>query len=265
MKLDFTGVKILVVGDPINDLYVWGRVERISPEAPVPVFIEDDMEGRDGGAANVAAQLRALGCQVEVGWGLPISAGAWTRKTRYMVGSHQCFRVDFDTCTPNYLPALDGFSAAIISDYAKGACTPEVCQEVILEANRLGIPTIVDPKGKGWLKYFGCTVICPNEKELSMEPSEWYGIGATVVHKRGANGIDLLTMPQNRVNYPATAKHVFDVTGAGDTVTAVIAACLAIGMSVEEACPIANAAAGYVVGEVGTTVCPIEKLRELCS
>jgi D-beta-D-heptose 7-phosphate kinase/D-beta-D-heptose 1-phosphate adenosyltransferase len=253
VKLDFTGAKILVIGDPMIDEYHFGHVERISPEAPVPVFVNDHSTVRHGGAANVAQQLEALGASASTAWG----RGTWTVKTRYMVGSHQLLRVDADQCVTNTVPALEGYSAIIISDYAKGACTPDVCQEAIQGALNLKIPVIVDPKGKDWIKYKGATCICPNH----LEAQPWDGL---TIEKRGAEG---LRMHANgaRTDYPSTARHVFDVTGAGDTVTAVIAACLAVGMSLEDACPIANAAAGYVVGEIGTTVCPIEELQKLCS
>lgn len=252
MELDFSGVKILVIGDPISDVYNFCRSERLSPEAPVPVLIREKWEKRWGGAANVWAQLVALGCTVERAW----PAGGWskwTRKERYLVGSHQIMRLDDDRCVPNTLPALDGFSAIVISDYAKGACTPEICQEAI----RSGLPVIVDPKGDPWDKYHGATVICPNSSEVR----SWDGL---MVEKRGALGLRLRER-EIVFDYPSVARHVFDVTGAGDTVTAVIAACVAKGIAIELACPIANVAAGFVVGEVGTSVCSIEKLRELCA
>jgi bifunctional ADP-heptose synthase (sugar kinase/adenylyltransferase) len=256
MNLDFSGVRIFVIGDPIDDIYRFGHVDRVSPEAPVPVFIEDQYEVREGGAANVAEQLRVLGCDTRYAWqdGNRI---AWTEKTRYMVGSHQLLRVDRDKHVPNAIPALERFSAIVISDYAKGACTYEVCQQAITGAHRLKIPIIVDPKGKEWSKYEGATLICPNH--LEVQP--WAG---DMVQKRGAEGLRYHHPGKPAQDFPATAHRVFDVTGAGDTVVAVLAACLGAGMSIEAACPIANAAAGYVVGEVGTTVCPLEKLRELC-
>lgn len=262
MNLDFSGVKILVLGDPIQDIYLFGRVERMSPEAPVPVFIQERYESRYGGAANVAYQLEALGCGMTFGWSKD-GEFPWTTKTRYMVGSHQLLRVDEDLCVPNRLPALEGFSAIVISDYAKGACTPELCQEAIAS----GLPVIVDPKGKDWSKYQGCAVITPNSSELHAHN---YHVGkmGRILHKAGADGLYLHlcgTPESSREHFPAQARHVFDQTGAGDTVTAVIAACVAAKIPLPEACKLANLAAGYVVGEVGTTVCPIEKLRELCA
>lgn len=246
--IDFSGLKILVIGDPILDAYVFGRVERVSPEAPVPVFIPERREVRMGGAANVEAQLIALGVETESCW--TDETEEWTRKERYMVGSHQLLRVDEDCWVPAQgFSAAGDYDAVVISDYAKGACTPIVCQTAI----RSSAPVIVDPKGKDWTKYRGCTVICPNQHEVNGNE------GFNIIEKRGAHGLRY----RGR-DYPSTARRVFDVTGAGDTVTAVIAACVAKNIDPAEACKLANLAAGYVVGEVGTTVCPIEKLRELC-
>jgi bifunctional ADP-heptose synthase (sugar kinase/adenylyltransferase) len=209
--------------------------------------LEDRIEDRPGGSRNVEAQLIAMGVQCVNAWP---HAHWYTEKHRYMVGSHQMFRADVDRCVPNRLPALEGFSAIVISDYAKGACTPEICQEAI----RSGLPVIVDPKGTDWTKYNGCTVICPNHLEVNGH--EW----ANMVVKQGAKGLWY-----QGVDYPSTAKRVYDVTGAGDCVTAVIAACVAKGINIPTACRLANLAAGYAVEHVGTTVCPIEKLRELCA
>jgi D-beta-D-heptose 7-phosphate kinase/D-beta-D-heptose 1-phosphate adenosyltransferase len=269
VKLDFSAAKILVIGDPMMDVYHFGHVDRISPEAPVPIFVQDRRDAlgrarldyRPGGAQNVVMQLQALGCQVDDAYKSTWTRQPkWTEKHRYMVGHYQLFREDIDRHVPNTVPALEGFSAVIISDYAKGACTFDVCQEAIHGAFNLKIPVIVDPKGSDWDKYRNATVICPNEQELDIPYAIRDRLESELVIKMGAKGLHY-----HGHLYPATAKHVFDVTGAGDTVTAVIAACLAVGMTLPEACPIANAAAGYVVGEIGTTVCPIEELQKLCS
>ena len=264
MKLDFSGLKILVIGDPMADVYHWGRVERLSPEGPWPIFLEDDREVRWGGAMNVWVQLEALGCDAHHAWDIPTAGYGWTQKNRYMVGNHCLFRVDDDQCVENQIPALDGFSAIVISDYAKGACTPEICQEAIVGAMERSIPVIVDPKGPDWSKYQGVTVICPNEKEYQEQYRTSFD-DTFIVLKRAAAGIDLIKPYESeRVNYPAQVHRVSDVTGAGDTVTAVIAACAGSNIGIAEACKLANLAAGCVVSEVGTTVCRIEKLRDLC-
>jgi len=251
---DFEDLPILVVGDPITDIYHFGRVERISPEAPVPVFVREQFERRRGGADNVAHQLEVLGCTV----GTDFPDRPWEKKHRYMVGSHQLLRVDEPRYYLQKRPVLvDGFKAIVLSDYAKGWLSKERCQQVIGDAQAHKIPVIVDPKGNDWSKYDGATVICPNENEYQ-HGTAWTG---SMVVKLGANGMDVIE--DTTTHIPAKAKHVFDVTGAGDVVTALIASGLGIGLPLVNAAHIAAAAAGYVVGEVGTTVCPLHKLREL--
>ena len=253
MNLDFSDVKILVIGDPMVDEYHFGHVDRISPEAPVPIFLQDSAESRAGGAANVYCQLNMLGCKTKAAF--PMRANnwfGWTQKNRYMVGNHQLFRHDHDRCVENSLSnshPLNQFDAIVISDYAKGACTPNICQKAI----STGVPVIVDPKGKDWSKYQGCTVICPNHLEVNGNE------GFDVIEKRGPLGLRY-----KGIDYPSTAKRVYDVTGAGDVVVSIIAACVAKGIDIPTACRLANLAAGYAVEQVGTTVCPIEKLRDLC-
>lgn len=264
----FAELQILVAGDPMWDFYHFGHVDRISPEAPVPVFLEERLERRAGGAANVSNQLYELGCGVQE-WFPP---KPWTEKHRYIVGHHQIMRADRDV---NYeelterdqVPSgrwhADGI---VISDYAKGFVTRQrVMYLVELAVKSTNGPIVVDPKGTDWTKYVGCDVICPNEAEWGAVNCT-QPIGVAIVAKHGSKGISLVrrTEKESRAAlFPATAKHVFDVTGAGDTVTAVVAATLAAKGTLEQACILANLAAGYVVGEVGTTVCPAAKLREL--
>lgn len=257
----FAGVKIAVLGDPILDYYHFGHCDRLSPEAPVPVFIEDKMDLRDGGAGNVAANLAALGCTA-----IPLFPPApYTMKHRYLVGSQQLFRIDRDKDHSNQTPVIDWLPAAeaeafVISDYAKGWCTRERCQGLIKAAKDLRVPVIVDPKGKLWHKYKGADVICPNEREFTERDPIHNWTPPAIVHKRGANGMELIE-PNYETGiatikiYPARARHVFDVTGAGDTVTAVLAAALAVRCEMDVAVELANIAAGIVVGEVGTTPC----------
>jgi D-beta-D-heptose 7-phosphate kinase / D-beta-D-heptose 1-phosphate adenosyltransferase len=268
------GKHIAVVGDPILDEYHFGRVERICPEAPVPVFIRERSEMRPGGAANVANQLRALGCHA-----LELYPSRESVKTRFMAGSHMLLRVDDDVFyTPTaddvygvskviqQAPALD---ALILSDYAHGWLSFDMCQAAIDSAFRRGLPIIIDPKKDDWRKFHtlvGTPLICPSGSEYTAG----FPFGMDVLHKQGAAG---MTLHENRKDYgrtpeqhthiPAIARHVFDVTGAGDTVVAVVAAAVAAGASYLEAAQLAAVAAGYVVGEVGTTVCPFEKLKEL--
>lgn len=257
----FPQVKALVVGDSMRDLYHFGHVDRLSPEAPVPVFIEDRQKGRPGGAANVASNLVALGCQVESVF--PIS-GKTTEKHRYMVGHQQLFRIDRDILST---PELKDISAAVtlsdwadvvvLSDYAKGWLTPEMCQHIIAA----GKPVVVDPKGAQWAKYAGATVICPNEREYLNWARDYFP--PSIVLKRGEDGIDLIECGRDWRNYPAQGRQVFDVTGAGDTVVAVVAAMVGAGEELADACVVANAAAGVVVGKIGTSECSAQEL--LCA
>lgn len=249
----FHGRRIAVLGDPMMDYYHFGRVERLSPEAPVPIFIEEKIDLRDGGAANVVANLAALGCVTTA----LFPPAPYTIKHRYLVGIQQLFRIDKDQNhsedkTPiNYRGVAD-WDAVVISDYGKGWCSTARCEELIKTAATLNIPVIVDPKGLAWTKYAGATVVCPNERELIQGYEEHEGV---ILQKRGANGMRLIYADRAEVDFPARARQVFDVTGAGDTVVAVLAAALAVGVDLPIAAQLANIAAGVVVGQVGTTPC----------
>jgi bifunctional ADP-heptose synthase (sugar kinase/adenylyltransferase) len=256
----FKGVRIAVLGDPMLDYYHFGHVDRMSPEAPGrPIFVEDNLELRDGGAGNVVKNLIALGCAAQ-----PLFPPApHTIKHRFIVGGHQLFRVDRDRdhSTQTWTPYSDPFGvseseqmqALVISDYAKGWCTPARCQHVIEEAKARAIPVIVDPKGTDWYKYSGATVICPNQNEMAQQLTVNCQIGH-LLWKRGAEGIRLYENWDISAarDFPACAHAVFDVTGAGDTVVAVMAACLAVNAEMAIAAELANIAAGVVVGQVGT-------------
>lgn len=246
----FKDVSILVVGDPMIDVYHFGRVDRISPEAPVPVFVEEREESRRGGADNVAFQLQALCTRVLCFF----PPKPWIEKHRYLVGSHQLFRSDRDYRYNHNSPCLESSvcSAIVVSDYAKGSIT---------SIPKATCPIVVDPKGSDWLKYEGCAVICPNEKEYN----QWDGRGSfsNILVKRGEHGMRLI-QGKTQTEIPAQARHVFDPTGCGDTVVAVLAASLGAGADLQTAARMANIAAGYVVGEVGTAVCSAEKLKQLC-
>lgn len=256
------GLSILVAGDPGYDVYHHGHVDRVSPEAPVPVFVEDSLEDRPGLAYNVCQNLAGLGCR-------PVQCfppQPWTVKRRFMVGHHQLLRADYDqtrhVATLENVPDLTGISAVVLSDYDKGWLSREFCSTLIEKANYLDIPVVVDPK-RDWLKFHDCTVICPNEREAEVWPSEMPG--TAVLEKRGAAGIRLWTPELRRrfEDFPATAQTVFDVTGAGDTVVAVVAATLAAGGDLWDAARLANLAAGHVVGRVGTSFCTAAELIEL--
>jgi D-beta-D-heptose 7-phosphate kinase/D-beta-D-heptose 1-phosphate adenosyltransferase len=303
---EWAAKRLLVVGDLMLDKYIWGEVARISPEAPVPVVRAIRQSEQPGGAANVAMNLARLGAQVVVAGFtggdenqqlldaalraneiLPefvISEGFPTiSKLRILGGSQQMLRLDserlearaqgdYECLIERALKLLPGCHAVVLSDYAKGALTPKVCQQLIRAARRLGIPVLVDPKSADFSRYRGATTICPNRSELAAAVREdAHDLEALLAAAEslssvldiefltatlGEKGIALLR-PGSRFLAPAVARQIFDVSGAGDTVIAVLALCLASRLRPETAVHLANVAAGIVVGKAGTA--PVEK------
>jgi D-beta-D-heptose 7-phosphate kinase/D-beta-D-heptose 1-phosphate adenosyltransferase len=306
IKNEWATKRLLVVGDVMLDKYIWGEVGRISPEAPVPVVRITHQNEQPGGAANVAMNLARLGAQtVLAGFtgvdengnllsGNLCSNGISTvfvasedfptiTKLRIMGGRQQMMRLDnerlaerpladYDRLVQGVLAQLPGCHAVVLSDYAKGALTPEVCRQVIQAARKLNIPVLVDPKNPDFARYRGATTICPNLSELSlslrMDARNLEGLLAAaesmvpafdlafLISTLSEKGIALLR-PGNRFISPAVARQVFDVSGAGDTVIAVLALCIASGLNPETGVQLANLAAGIVVSKVGTV--PVEK------
>ncbi len=298
--------RVLVVGDVMLDKYIWGDVERISPEAPVPVVRAVRHSQQPGGAANVAMNLAGLGAKVHViGFAAEDEDGQRLRallheanvrstlfavpnvptisKLRISSGSQQMLRLDVERGfpVPQDLAAqfdqaieagLDGSDALILSDYAKGALTEQVCRNAIAAARRHRCPALVDPKHLNFDRYRGATTISPNLAELSaalkttgrdldfilqsarefVRELDLEYLVATL----GEKGIAVLR-EDNVFMAPAVARQVFDVSGAGDTVISVLALCLASGIAIEVAVRVANAAAGVVVSKIGTV--PIQK------
>jgi D-beta-D-heptose 7-phosphate kinase/D-beta-D-heptose 1-phosphate adenosyltransferase len=298
--------RLLVVGDLMLDKYIFGEVGRISPEAPVPVVRATHHSEQPGGAGNVAMNLSRLGAQARViGFtggdederllaarladerieaSLVVSEGFPTiTKQRILGGRQQMLRVDserldarpqadYDKLVSAVHQHLPGCDALILSDYAKGVLTPDVCTQLIQAARAAAIPVLVDPKSADFSRYRGATTICPNFTEL-----------AAAVHRDGRDVEAVLDAAQamipaldlefmiatlsekgiallrhgSRFIAPAVARQVFDVSGAGDTAIAVLGLCLASGVSAETAVELANLAAGIVVGKVGTV--PVEK------
>ncbi|MGD0832337.1 MAG: bifunctional D-glycero-beta-D-manno-heptose-7-phosphate kinase/D-glycero-beta-D-manno-heptose 1-phosphate adenylyltransferase HldE [Terracidiphilus sp.] len=298
--------RLLVVGDLMLDRYIWGEVSRISPEAPVPIVRATRQSTQPGGAANVAMNLARLGAQIEVvgftgddenqlllesalykngiSHDFVVSEGFPTiAKLRILGGSQQMLRLDSErleerapadyerlvSCALNRLP---GSHAVVLSDYAKGALTPAVCQQVIQAARQVGIPVLVDPKSTDFSRYRGATTICPNRSELALTlQTDAHDLDALLAAAdtlvRNLN-IEFLTAtlsekgialvrPDSKFVAPAVAREVFDVSGAGDTVISIMALCLASRLKPETAAQLANIAAGIVVGKMGTA--PIEK------
>ena len=297
---------ILVVGDVMLDQYVVGEVERISPEAPVPVVRTTFRDEKPGGAANVAMNLAGLGaCVTLLGFAggdreqealealvaaegiepdlTPVPGAPTTTKLRVLCGHQQILRLDTEA-TPTFsaadyqhlldsaLSALPAVAAVVLSDYAKGTLTEEVCQTLIHEARRRNIPVLVDPKSRDFARYQGATAICPNRKELSQATGEPVGdldrlltAGQHLLSSIGMEWIAVTLSEKgiavlqkgSRILAPAAVRQVYDVSGAGDTVIAVLALAAAAGVGVETAAQLANLAAGIVVGKAGTV--PIQK------
>jgi D-beta-D-heptose 7-phosphate kinase/D-beta-D-heptose 1-phosphate adenosyltransferase len=312
IELKWAEKRLLVVGDVMLDKYIWGDVGRISPEAPVPVVRTTHQSHQPGGAANVAMNLSRLGAQVEVigftggdederllAEGLRangispefvVSEGFPTiTKQRILGGRQQMLRLDTERIgarsqddsrrlMERALAHLPGCHAVVLSDYAKGALTEDVCQTVIQAARGQKIPVLVDPKSADFSRYRGATTICPNLGELStavhldgrdlkplLDASEALVADLDLeflTATLGEKGIALVR-PGNRFMAPALARKVFDVSGAGDTVIAVLALCMASGLKPETSVELANIAAGIVVGNVGTV--PVEKYELLAA
>jgi D-beta-D-heptose 7-phosphate kinase/D-beta-D-heptose 1-phosphate adenosyltransferase len=178
-----------------------------------------------------------------------------------MAGSHHLLRIDDDVDydPPTNTPDLTGIDAVILSDYDKGWLDYSFVVNLILACRVHLIPVVVDPKGEDFSKYRGCTIICPNYLEAENVVMNDF---PTILFKLGERG---LSLHENGIDkhFPATSQTVFDVCGAGDTVVAVIGACLAAGINLHTAAELANLAAGHVVGQVGTATCSADQLRAL--
>jgi rfaE bifunctional protein kinase chain/domain len=299
MKIDpslLRRVRLLVVGDVMLDRYWFGEVERISPEAPVPVVRIGTTEERLGGAANVARNVTALGARAglrsvvgndepgralagllrrsEVADHLHVDSSlATTVKLRVIGRGQQIARIDFESAPEaevlaahfqEYQSLLDAHDLVVLSDYGKGGLAH--IGQMIQAARQAGRRVIVDPKGDDYSRYAGATVITPNRGELREVVGRWrdeadlearaqklraeLGLQAVLL-TRSEEGMSLYT-DEGAWTVPAQAREVFDVSGAGDTVIAVLATMLAAGLDMREAVSLANRAGGIVVGKLGT-------------
>ncbi|WP_052498257.1 D-glycero-beta-D-manno-heptose-7-phosphate kinase [Burkholderia plantarii] len=296
--------RVLVVGDVMLDRYWFGNVNRISPEAPVPVVHVQRQEERLGGAANVARNIVTLGanagllCVVgtdEPGERIVELLGEsrvethlerdallpTTIKLRVLAQQQQLLRVDFEA-SPQHEVLLAGlarfetllptYGVVLMSDYAKGGLTHVTT--MIATARAAGLPVLVDPKGADWARYRGASLITPNRAELREVIGQWRSeddLRARVADLRAQLALDALLLTRSEegmtlfsdageLNVAALAREVFDVSGAGDTVIATVAAMLGAGMSLDEAVMLANRAAGIVVGKLGTATVEYDEL-----
>ena len=288
--------RVLVVGDAMIDRYWYGAVDRISPEAPVPVVRVTREEVRIGGAANVASNVVSLGAQATlltvVGdddashtleslvaqTGITPHFGRdaalqTTVKLRVIGRQQQLIRLDFENTpksevlasqTADFLKLLPQHDAVLFSDYGKGGL--DHVHHMIEHARAAGKPVLIDPKGSDYSRYSGATVITPNRAELQQVVGKWNSEDELRSKTRGLReqlGLQALLLTRSEegmtlydaegeASVAAQAREVFDVTGAGDTVIATLAALVGAGLSLREAMPLANRAGGIVVGKFGT-------------
>ena len=296
---------VLVVGDAMLDRYVYGVVNRISPEAPIPILTVERDVAMPGGSGNVVRNLTALGAAVAfvsvVGddqagsdltgliggqpnvepWLLVQSGRTTTTKTRYVAQGQQLLRADHEIVQAIHpklaerllritQDALTATTVTVLSDYNKGVLTGDVPARIIAAAKAANRRVVVDPKGRDYGRYAGADVITPNRRELAEATGmpvdteaalvaaaqalqAAHGFGAVLV-TRAEDGMTLVSADGTPQHFPAEAAEVYDVSGAGDTVVATLAAGLAAGLDLPIAVRLANIAAGIVVGKVGTAV-----------
>ncbi len=302
---------VLCVGDAMLDRFVYGSVDRVSPEAPIPVLFIERETAMLGGAGNVVRNLVALGAAPafvavvgddpagrevtrlvgehgEIDPCIVVEPGRQTTiKTRFFASHQQLLRADResrvavgDSIRDQLLNRAERLlakaGAMVLSDYGKGVLSPTVVGRLIRRARELGKPVVIDPKGADYSIYSGATVVTPNRKELheatgmDVEGDEAVvraarhlidtcSLGAVLV-TRSQDGMTLVTVDGEVHHLAAEAREVFDVSGAGDTVVATLAAAVASGASLLEGAHLANAAAGIVVGKVGTAVAYAEEV-----
>jgi rfaE bifunctional protein kinase chain/domain len=299
-------VRVLVVGDVMLDRYWFGDVQRISPEAPVPIVNVASRQERPGGAANVACNVTALGaaCTLlsvvgddEAGHSLraALSSSAieqrlhvdadadTTVKLRVMSRNQQLIRLDFETrpnheilerCLEDFDSCLARCDIVVLSDYAKGGLTH--ITRMMDRARAAGRPVVVDPKGRDFGRYRGAALLTPNrrefdevvgvsESETELDAKAFAMLDELGIERmlltRSEHGMTLYGADGSRHHCDARRREVFDVTGAGDTVVAVMATMLAGGVEPAQAMRLANAAAGIVVGRLGTAVVGADELQ----
>ncbi len=308
----FKDKKILVVGDVMLDKYIWGNVDRISPEAPVPV-VEVVKETQSlGGCGNVAHNVTSVGANsyivtlvgndsyseelklmlkqrnVNIDGVFIDNFRPTTVKTRIIAHNQQVVRVDKENrmqITPHIFEKIksyieeikDKIDAIIISDYGKGVITKSLLSYLINLSKKLDIPITVDPKIEHFMEYKKVTTLTPNLNEatlgmrLTKKPKtekELYDLGKKILKKlspqalvitRGSDGMTLFEK-EKVYHIPTRAKEVYDVTGAGDTVIAILTLCLSTKADFVSSCEISNFAAGIVVGKIGTATVSKEEL-----
>ena len=302
---------IAVIGDLMIDEYIWGSCERISPEAPVQVVSVNKESVVLGGAGNVLSNLVSLEANVSlysvIGdddnvsllqkliTDLNLSQSTLitetkritTKKSRVIASGQQVLRIDDETTDAIVLKSqtalfealqinFSNYDAILLSDYGKGVLTPTLCQDIIIHAEALNIPILVDPKGTDYSKYKDATLLTPNKKEASLASNidivsddslsaalHFFKEELTLKYAiitLSEDGIGLLDKKVQ--NIPTVAREVFDVTGAGDTVLASLGVALASGLDIVTACEFSNKAAAVVVAKVGSATATLNEIEE---
>jgi len=310
----FKDATVLVVGDIILDEFIWGKVDRISPEAPVPVVTVNKETQLLGGAANVVNNIRSLGGRVFLSGlvggdergrkilslleekGVPIGGvlidprRPTTAKTRIVAHSQQVVRFDREDralISQGYADSLVSYvrdtmshaDTVVIADYGKGVVTEQLVQAVTHISKHQRKAVLLDPKINRFHLYRSITVVTPNSQEASLasgieivDERSLKEAGDRLLDRfncqvvlvtRGEDGMALFERGKETILVPTAAREVFDVTGAGDTVIAIMALVLAAGASFGEAAVMANYAAGIVVGKVGTATVTPDELKEV--
>ena len=303
-KQQLAKARVLVVGDAMLDRYWHGAVDRISPEAPVPVVKVAREEERIGAAANVAYNVVTLGAQATflgvvgddepgrrleallratgIETHLKRDPGLRTTVKLRVIGRHQqLLRMDFESepdhealasQTEAFARLMPQHDAILFSDYGKGGLAHITA--MIEQARAAHKAVLIDPKGSDYARYAGATVITPNRSELQQVVGAWRNDDELAAKARqlreslrldallvtlGEDGMTLFDA-QGQAHVQAQAREVFDVTGAGDTVIATLAALVAAGLSPRDAMPLANKAGGIVVGKFGTATVSYDEL-----
>ncbi len=309
----FKECKILIVGDLMIDRYLWGTVDRISPEAPVQIVLVKDESVTLGGAGNVVNNLISMGARV---WAAGVTGkddngGLLSRKlnelgvdsqgivreenrqttvkTRIIAANQHVVRIDRESrekikpSTEDYIKKflkkkIPDVDLVMVSDYGKGLVTESLMAEIVQIVKKYDKKVIVDPKGLDFSKYAGASLITPNKKEAShvsgikiLDNLTLNSAGLHILEKTdmgsllitcGKDGMVLFERDKKPYKISAKARQVFDVSGAGDTVIAVLGLAIALGISLKSGAAIANTAAGLVVGKVGTATISQKELAD---
>lgn len=301
---------IAVIGDVMLDHYIWGACERISPEAPVPVVSVSKESTLLGGAGNVVNNLHTLGAKVSLLSVVGKDENAkqmqmlleaqnikatlveeqgrrTTKKSRVVASNQQVIRYDDESKTNISLASqmkllealqqnLFSYDMVILSDYAKGVLTPNLCKDIISMCRDMNKDVLVDPKGRDYAKYTGATLLTPNKKEaieaskIEIKDDATLAQALHLFKNDFALDYSLITLSEEGIGVldkevkiiPTVAREVFDVTGAGDTVIASLAVALCAKLNIEEACEFANKAAAVVVAKVGSATVSLNEVEE---